>query len=310
MTAQRRSNRQRWLASVGVLALFSLPACGGDAVSASGGDSICSLAEQADSAVLSGEGPYANRERELASAFRKAGIPKGDSEDMALLERLRSETAKSIDAVAKVPKGDTAALDRAQGSVEGNLAAITGNDLCAGSAQPGPTRPTTTLRPCPTQAIKMGPVSAWTKIKDDYQVDTWNATTTFSNPNSVPFRVSESTAVINYTGGRIPSALIGDLNAFVRAPNGNAGLLRALVPPGQTIKVTLEALAGQQVTSITTSEVFATGQFVFDEGSCPGAIEGAKPFSAAPKPKRAIDDTDPARPLPSCGVASSALFCS
>jgi hypothetical protein len=291
---------------------MALGGCGSNsgAVSASGSNSICSLAEQANAAVLSGEGPYAGREKELASAFRKAAIPKGDAEDVALLGRLRSEAATSIDAVARVPKGDAVALDRAQGAVEGNLADITGNDLCAGTAQPGPTRPTTTVRPCPTQSIKMGQISGWTKVKDDYQIDTWNATATFTNPNNIPFRVDESTAIINYTGGRVPAALIGDFNAFVPTADSKAGLLRPLVPPGGTIKITLEAVAGQQVTGITTAEVFATGHFVFaDEGGCPGTIEGIKTFDQAPQAKRALDDIDPRRTLPKCGVANSSLLC-
>ncbi len=314
--AQAMTSRRGWRmtarrASLAVVVLVALTACGrGGGTASSGNNSICSLAEQADAAVLSGEGPYAGKETELASAFRKASIPKGDPEDVALLTRLRSETATSIDAVARVPKGDAVALDRAQGAVEGNLADITGNDLCAGTVQPGPTRPTTTVRPCPTQSIKMGQISGWTKLKDDYQIDTWNASTTLTNPNNVPFRLSESTAIINYTGGRVPAALIGDFNAFEPSAGSKAGLLKPLVLPGQTIRVTLEAVAGQQVTGITTSEVFASGHFVFaDADGCPGTIEGIKPFDQAPQARRALDDTDPRRTLPKCGVANSSLLC-
>lgn len=305
ITAQRRSGRMR-LAFLGVLALLSLPACGNGAVSGSGDSSICGLAEQANAAVLSGEGPFAGKERELASAFRKAGIPKGNAEDVALLERLRSETATSIDAVATIPKGDAVALDRAQGAVEGNLADIMGNGLCAETAQPGPTRPPTTLQSCPTQPIKMGPVSAWTKVGTDGTLSNWTATATFTNPNNSPFVVNESTAVITYTGGRVPTALISSFNGYVPTAQSKLGVLDPLVPPGGNITVTLDAVSGPQVTAIATSQVFATGRFSLID--CPGTIEGAKPYKDAPQKKRAADDTSPER-LPPCGRAYLTQLC-
>jgi hypothetical protein len=314
------TQRRRWASTTGRVALAALAlvalttGCGGSgggAVSAASGSSVCSLAKQADSAVLSGEGSYAGREGKLASDFRKASIPKSDSaEDVAALTRLRSETAASIEAVARVPKGDAVALDRAKGAVEGNLADISANALCAESGGgPNPRATTsTTARPCPNQAIKMSAPGPWTKVKDDYEKDNWAATVTLTNPNSVPFQIDQSTALINYTGGRVPTALIDRFNAFVPTADQKTGLQTPLVGPGQTIKVTLEAIAGQQVSAITTAEVFATGHFVFADGSCPGTIDGAKPFNDAPAPKLR-SSSDPKRVIPRCGAGDSALDC-
>ncbi len=121
---------------VTVLAIV-LTACGGSSSVASGENSVCALVKPADQAVLSRTGPYVGRESALAAAFRKAPIPKqssADPQDVAFLARMRSETAHDIDAVAKVPKGDSEALDTAKGAVEDDLAAISGNGLCASAA--------------------------------------------------------------------------------------------------------------------------------------------------------------------------------
>jgi hypothetical protein len=124
-----------------------LPACGGAPDSASTAGSICALRSQASQAVLGSSGPYAGREKALASAIRKASIPSSSAEDTADLTRLRSEAAAAIEAVARIDQGNADARDDATAEVERALAGIAQNEACGAdggsSAAPASSTPAT-----------------------------------------------------------------------------------------------------------------------------------------------------------------------
>ncbi len=159
---------------------------------------------------------------------------------------------------------------------------------------------------CPTQALKLSAATPWAKVKDAYEVDEWAATATITNPNDTPVVIDNSAAVISYTGGRVPEALIGKFATI--APQGNPLSFNPVIGPNQTVTVTLQAVAGQKVTAITTSALYATAYFTFKDRSCPPVvIEGAKPVEEAPRPQEKT--TPEPGHLPDCGLGSGPLLC-
>lgn len=301
---ERRTSALRFqvLAALAALLLLGLTACGGTGASSA---SVCDLREPATQAVLSGQGPYAGQEKKLAAAFRSAGIPEGNADDVSELKGLRSEAATAIDTYSKVPKGDEDALDDARGSVESVLAGIAGNELCPATGSGATVRPIVTTVPCPAKTVTVGTPTPWEKVKDAYSADEWAATVTITNPNDRALTVYASKAEIAYTGGRIPSALTGPFAAT--PPESGVGLFTALVGPGETGKVTLQASSGQAVTAITTVNIYMTGLFVFGGQNCPAVIDGAKPLNAAPL----IQDRSEPQPgrLPECRPGASTVGC-
>lgn len=159
---------------------------------------------------------------------------------------------------------------------------------------------------CPTQALKVSAATPWAKVKDAYEADEWAATIAITNPNATPVVIDNSTAVISYTGGRVPEAITGKF-AAIAGPE-NTPNFHPVIGPNQSVTVTLQAVAGQKVTAITTSDLYATAYFTFRDRSCPPVVlDGAKPFEEAPRPQ-ARTDPEPGH-LPSCGAGGGPLLC-